>query len=121
MNSITDIELFVRVVDAGTLAGAAASLGITRSTVARRLALLERQLDVKLLIRTPRRMALTPVGKEYLGYARRIAADIRRAAEAVSRVDQVPRGVLKVTSPPGLPSRVVACSRAVSRAKQSPS
>ncbi len=108
MNSITDIELFVRIVDSGTLAAAAASLGVTRSTVARRLAQLERQLEVKLLIRTPRRMALTPAGKEYLGYARRIAADIRRAAEAVSRVDQVPRGVLKVTSPPGFTVDVIA-------------
>jgi DNA-binding transcriptional LysR family regulator len=84
-----DVELrhlrtLLAVVDAGTFTGAAAVLHTTQASVSRTVASLERALGARVLRRTTRELALTPVGARVVGHARRVleeVAAVRRAAE----------------------------------------
>ncbi len=96
-------EEFVAIVDHGSVTGAAETLGLPRPTVSKRLARLEERLGVRLLHRTTRRMKLTPQGELLYERARRVVHSVRVAEAAVQRLDDVPRGLLRVLIPPHVP------------------
>ena len=52
LDSLPDMAVFARVVDAGSFSAAARQLGLTPSAVSRRVARLEGVLRVRLLVRT---------------------------------------------------------------------
>lgn len=88
---------FAAVVDAGSISAAARRLALPRASLSRRITKLEATLGVRLLHRRTRRLVLTPAGEELYRRARRIAADAEAAWAAVRRLDDVPRGLLRVT------------------------
>jgi len=67
---LTALRSFVAVADAGGVTRAAGMLNLTQSAVSMQLKRLEEALDVALLDRTARTIALTPAGEQLLGYAR---------------------------------------------------
>ncbi len=99
-------EEFVSIVDHGSVTGAATALALPRPTVSKRLARLEERLGVRLLHRTTRRMKLTEHGELLYERARRVVLAAREAEAAVQRVDDVPRGLLRVLVPPRVPETV---------------
>ena len=62
MASLDDLAAFVRVVELGSFTAAARDLGLPRSTLSRRISLLERHRDEVLLHRTTRKVETTPEG-----------------------------------------------------------
>ena len=62
-------QAFVRVVEAGSMAGAARLLGCTRAQVSRQVAELEAAFGATLLERSTRRLALTPAGQVFHQHA----------------------------------------------------
>ena len=80
---MTALRSFVAVADHGGVTRAAGVLNFTQSAVSMQLKRLEEMLDVTLLDRSNRKIALTPTGEQLLGYARRI---IDMNDEAMSRL-----------------------------------
>jgi DNA-binding transcriptional LysR family regulator len=99
MRTSSDMEVFVAVIDRGSLSAAAKSLGVTRSAVCRRLDQLESRLGVRLLHRTPRKLSLTEPGRIYLDHGRQALVEIDRAEQAAASFQANPRGILRVRSP----------------------
>lgn len=99
-------EEFVSIVDHGSVTGAARALGLPRPTVSKRLGRLEERLGVRLLHRTTRRMNLTEQGQLLYDRARGVVHAAREAEAAVRRVDDVPRGLLRVVIPPRVPESI---------------
>jgi DNA-binding transcriptional LysR family regulator len=99
MRSSSDMDVFVAVIERGSLSAAAKSLGVTRSGVCRRLEQLEARLGVRLLNRTPRQISLTEPGRIYLEHSRLALTEVQRAEKAAMAFQQNPRGILKVSSP----------------------
>ncbi len=62
MDRLSDIALFLRVVDLGTISAAARSLDLSVAVASQRLQRLEKGLNVRLLHRTTRRLHPTPEG-----------------------------------------------------------
>ena len=60
---LNDLYFFAQVVERGGFAAAGRALGVPKSRLSRRVALLEGQLGVRLLQRTTRQLALTEVGQ----------------------------------------------------------
>lgn len=71
-----EMELFLCVAEAGSLSEAARRLGLTASGVSRVVTRLEARLGVRLLVRTTRRIGLTPEGEAFLEASRRILKDL---------------------------------------------
>ncbi|WP_145186995.1 LysR family transcriptional regulator [Pseudomonas sp. URMO17WK12:I11] len=92
-----ELEVFSKVVEEGSLSGAARALGLTPSAVSRIIGRTEQRLGTRLLLRTTRALNLTNEGEAYLRGARRILADLLEVEEAIT--DQgVPRGRLRVSA-----------------------
>lgn len=71
---MTSLRSFVAIADAGGVTRAAGFLNLTQSAVSMQIKRLEEMLDVALLDRSARQVALTAAGEQLLGYARKMLA-----------------------------------------------
>src|SRR5437870_5295233 len=85
------LRLFVRVAEAGSFTGAARLSGLPTSSVSRAVAALERDLGVRLIQRTTRRLQLTEAGRAYYESISRALSGMDEAAAAVSELQDAPR------------------------------
>jgi DNA-binding transcriptional LysR family regulator len=105
METLANLESFVRAAEGGSFSEAGRRLGLTAAAVSRNVAMLERNLGVRLFQRSTRKLSLTEAGERFLvsidGNLDALQAAI---AEAAARNSE-PAGVLKVSMSPsiGLP------------------
>lgn len=97
--NLNDIAIFIKVVETGSLIGAAKALDMPKSTVSTRLAALEKRLGVTLIRRTTRKLHVTDSGHEYYVQCLQGMSQIIAAEEVVTRGQSVPHGLLKITAP----------------------
>jgi len=98
-NTFQEMEVFSKVVAAGSLSAAARELGLSPALISRRLAGLEARLGVRLINRTTRSLRLTDEGAGYYDTCTRVLAEIEEADAAVSAGRVEPQGALKVAMP----------------------
>lgn len=96
---LDDALIFTRVVECHSFTQAAQGLGMQKSTVSRRIALLEERLGVRLLNRTTRKLRLTEVGQAYYERCRQIMLDFAEAEQAVMQLQLAPAGLLRISAP----------------------
>jgi DNA-binding transcriptional LysR family regulator len=96
---LNDAPLFVRIVQLGSFAAAAAELGVQRSSVSRSVTRLEESLGVRLLQRTTRQLALTDAGQVFFEQVRGAVASLDDAVNAVREFGGEPRGSVRLTAP----------------------
>ena len=96
MDRIAEMEIFLKVADAGSLSRAADALDISASRVSRALVALETRLGTALVRRTTRQFHLTPEGEAFCVKARDILSRLAEAEASVSATAHEPSGVLKV-------------------------
>jgi len=94
-----DLLLFARIVEWGSFTAASERLQLPKSTVSRRLSLLETQLGERLLQRTTRRLVLTEFGASLLEHARKVAEETEAAGALAQHRQQAPSGLLRVSMP----------------------
>lgn len=99
MDKLSELEVFTRVVDAGSFTGAARSLRLSKSAVSKHVTRLEDRLGVRLLNRTTRRLSLTEVGQAFYERCKGILTDLEEAEAAASHLSEAPRGVLRIAAP----------------------
>jgi len=99
MLQVGQMVLFARVVEAGSFAAAAKSLGQTRAAVSKQIASLEERIGAQLLQRTTRSMHLTEIGQEFYARCARIAEEAAEAENAVASMQSAPRGALRIAAP----------------------
>lgn len=97
--NLEEMAILAQVVESGSFTAAAAALKLPKSTVSRRISELEERLGARLLQRTTRKLHLTDVGRTYYQYCARVVAEAEAAERAVSELQDVPRGLLRVTAP----------------------
>lgn len=99
MDSLSDIAVFVQVVDSGSFTAAAERLELSKSVVSKYVTRLEDRLGARLLNRTTRRLNLTEVGRVFYERSRRGLQEIDEAETQVSRLQGTPRGTLRLNAP----------------------
>ncbi|QEI09003.1 LysR family transcriptional regulator [Pigmentiphaga aceris] len=95
---VGDVEVFVAVVEHGSLTAAAVALSTTPSVVSRAIARLEARLGTQLLRRTTRRLGLTDAGHQYLEQARQAFALIDNAERAIQGQEGGLRGRVRLST-----------------------
>lgn len=83
MDRLTSMEIYLRIVDAGSLSLAARQLGTSLAAVSRHLAALEADLGVTLAMRTTRKLVVTPAGRRYYQQAAQVLAAVEAARLSV--------------------------------------
>lgn len=92
------LELFARVVAAGSFAEAARQLGLTRAAVSRRIASIEAEAGVPLIARTTRSLGLTEAGRRLSASARGVLEAADAARRSVRSGRSALEGVLRITA-----------------------
>lgn len=94
-----DLLIFAQVIEHGNFTRAAEHLGVPKSTVSRRVAVLEEHLGERLLLRTTRKLSLTEFGHALIQHAQQIGIEVD-AATALAEYRQLrPSGRLRVSMP----------------------
>lgn len=99
MSNFGDLEIFARVVAAGSMSAAGRELGLSPAVVSKRLRRLEDRLGTRLLQRTTRQIALTEAGQGFYERVVAILAGVEEAEAFVSRRSALARGTLKISAP----------------------
>lgn len=94
-----DLLIFANVVDCGSFSRAAEHLRMPKSTVSRRITVLEERLGERLMLRTTRKLTLTEFGHGLLQHARQIADEVGAAAALAAYRQARPRGRLRISMP----------------------
>lgn len=108
MNLLAAIASFIKVVESGSIVGAAKALGVSAAAVSQTINRLETHLGVRLLQRTTRRMALTENGAVYYEKVKRIAEDLESAQSSINREDSELQGRLSIASTSAFGRHVLA-------------
>ena len=82
LDDITELRTFVRIVGAGSLSAAGREMGLALSVVSKRLAMLERRTEMRLIARSTRHLALTEEGQALYDRAQRILAEVPSGSPA---------------------------------------
>ncbi|MES2355244.1 MAG: LysR family transcriptional regulator [Pseudomonadota bacterium] len=93
------IAVFVKVVEAGSLSGAARLLNMPKTTVSAKLASLEKRLGANLIQRTTRKLHVTEAGEKYFHHCANAVREVELGEAALQSSQSKPTGVLKVTAP----------------------
>ena len=99
---LNDLYYFAVVVEHGGFAPAGRALGIPKSKLSRRIALLESRLGAQLLLRSTRSFAVTEVGKRYHAHCRAMLTEAEAAEESVAITQAEPCGLVRMSCPVAL-------------------
>lgn len=99
MDRLDALALFLSIVDAGSLAGAARRTRRSPPAVTRGLHELEQQVGLRLVARNTRKLALTDAGQRLAAHARRVLADYEEAMRDAAGEAAAPRGTLRISAP----------------------
>ncbi len=97
METLANLESFIRSAECGTFSAAARRLGVTPAAVSRNVAMLERNLRVRLFQRSSRSLTLTEDGERFLASVSDSVEAIQSAIADVRTHSGEPAGVLKVS------------------------
>ncbi len=100
METLANLESFVRSAETGSFSAAARLLALTPAAVSRNVAMLERNIGVRLFQRSTRKLSLTEAGERFLASIGGNLESLQAAISAVSNEHGEPAGVLKVSLAP---------------------
>jgi len=108
LHLLRDIALFVEVVNTKSFTRAAENLEMPPSTLSRRVSGLERDIGLRLLNRTTRRVDVTDAGAAYYARCAHLVAEARVAHEQLAETVNVAKGTLRVACTPDFATQYLA-------------
>jgi DNA-binding transcriptional LysR family regulator len=96
---LNDLYYFVQVVDHGGFAQTGRALGIPKSKLSRRIALLEERLGVRLIQRSTRRFVITEIGQAYYERCAQMLEAANTAQAVIDATRSEPCGTIRLSCP----------------------
>src|SRR3546814_2747819 len=94
--NLRDLKYFVALAEHLHLGRAAAACFVSQPTLSTQIRKLEEELGVALVERAPRKVMLTPAGRDVAARARRVVADIEQMREAARRSQDPEAGTVRL-------------------------
>ena len=102
MRDLNDLYYYVQVAEHGGFAPAGRALGVPKSKLSRRIALLEERLGVRLIQRSTRSFAVTEIGQTYYMHCKAMLVEADAAEEAIALTQAEPCGIVRMSCPGAL-------------------
>jgi LysR family transcriptional regulator for bpeEF and oprC len=100
MRDLEALLIFADVLECGSFTGAAQRLGIAKSSVSKKVSALERELGVRLIQRSTRKLRVTEEGQGLYQRCVRIKQELAEAEQDVARSSELPTGTVRLSAPP---------------------
>lgn len=108
MDRLIAAEVFISIVERGSMIAAAQALGMSRAMVTRYLAQMEDWAGARLLHRTTRKLSLTAAGDETLSRCRQLLEITAHMAVSTNSSTDEPHGLLRISCAQSLAQGVLA-------------
>ena len=72
MSTLNQMQAFIAVVEEGSFTAAALQFDISPTAMCKKVSMLEKSLNTRLLIRTPRLLTMTDIGKKYYAQCKKV-------------------------------------------------
>lgn len=102
MQDLNDFYYYAQVVEHGGFAPAGRALGVPKSKLSRRIALLEERLGVRLIQRSTRHFSVTEIGQTFHAHCKAMLVEAEAAQEAIELTRSEPRGIVRLSCPVAL-------------------
>lgn len=102
MQDLNDLYYFVQIADHGGFAPAGRALGLPKSKLSRRIAVLESRLGVRLIQRSTRHFSITETGQRYYAHCKAMLVEAEAAQQAIEQTRSEPCGIVRMTCPVAL-------------------
>ncbi len=102
MRDLNDFYYFVQVVDFGGFSSAARAMGVQKSLLSRRIAMLEARLNTRLLQRSSRHFSVTETGHRFYGHCKAMLAEAEQAEHSIAQLQAQPCGLIRMSCPVAL-------------------
>lgn len=96
--NLDGIDVFVKVIQAGSFSGAAKLLGMPVTTVSGKIQALEKRLATTLIHRTTRKLSVTQAGEAFFQRCVKALDEISAGESEIENVKSEPEGILKITT-----------------------
>jgi len=96
MSTLDQMQAFVAVIEEGSFTAAAIKFGISPTAICKRVSMLERSLNTRLLIRTPRLIAATDTGKKYYAQCKKVLYEYKLSSLLIENNDNIISGTLNI-------------------------
>ena len=96
MDTLTSINVFRQVVEAGSFVGAAERLDLSTAMVSKHVMSIERRLGVRLLNRNSHKLSLTEPGRLYFERCKSILQDLEKTEHELESLSCAPCGTLRI-------------------------
>lgn len=96
---LKSMVVFAQVIEQGSLTAAAKHIGLSRAVISYHIKKLETQLEIKLLNRSTRSIALTEAGSQYYERCSVIVEQVLAANQQIENLKSEPTGLIKITCP----------------------
>lgn len=99
---LNDLYYYVKVIEHGGFSQAGLALGIPKSKLSRRIAELEKKLNVSLIYRSTRQFHVTEIGQTFYQQCKNVVDEAKIAEELICSVQTDPKGIIKLSCPVAL-------------------
>ncbi len=96
---LNDLYYFAAVVEHGGFASAGRALGIPKSKLSRRIAVMEERLGVRLVHRSTRKFVVTEVGHTFHQHCAAVLAEAQVAMDMIGNAQAEPQGNIRIACP----------------------
>ncbi|MBO0661407.1 LysR family transcriptional regulator [Jiella sp. MQZ9-1] len=103
-----DLYFYEAVVRNRGFSAAGRELGVAKSVLSRRVRNLEERLGVRLIERNSSHFEVSEIGRDVFRHAQAAKLEMEEAARVAAQVAGEPRGLLRVSVPPGAPAEIVS-------------
>jgi DNA-binding transcriptional LysR family regulator len=108
MDRLTELQIFIRVVETGSFSRAARDLKLSQPTITKHINSIETRLKARLLNRNPRAVSLTEIGAQYFEKCKGIVHDYDEAQDIVLGRRTHVEGLIRVGTSLTFGRRIVA-------------
>ncbi len=108
MPYLESLQVFVRVVDLGSITSGGRDLRLTPAVASNRIKELEKRLGVRLFNRTTRTLKPTEVGQLFYEHAKKVINSVEDAESVIAGFSDKPRGAIRISAPLGVGRRIIA-------------
>ncbi len=95
---LRQLEMFAAVAEQASFTRASQTLYVAQSAISRKISLLEAELGEALLVRSHKRVTVTPAGETLLRYCRRVFQDLKDASLEIAGYSQLDSGQVRIAA-----------------------